>query len=75
MCMDMHGRGLGQRVDIDDDNASNTMVFTIGDLQLPENIEEGWVCHAWVKPYADDHENDGEHHRSGHDACDIPLTD
>ena len=74
-CIDYDGNSRGQRVDVVDDDASTTKVFVIKDMQLPESIEEGWVCQAWVRPFVDDHANDEQDHRSGHDVCDYALTD
>ena len=58
-----------------DDDASNSKVFRIDDLQILESINEGLVCQAWVRPMVDDHINDEQEHGSGHDVCDYPLAD
>ena len=74
-CIDYDGNSAGQHAHVVDDDASNTKVFEIYHLQIPESIKEGLVCQAWVRPFVDDHVNDEQDHRSGHDVCDYPLTD
>ena len=78
ICMDMKGSASGQRVLVDDDDATNTHVFTIGNSLVPESLQEGWGCHAWSKPYANGDANNDKDQIvgiAGHDACDFPLTD
>ena len=74
-CIDYEGTSAGQLVEVFDYDASNTKVFEIYDLQLLDNVKEDMVCQAWVRPFVDDHANDEQDHRSGHDVCDYPLTD
>ena len=74
-CIDYEGISAGQLDHVVDDDASNTKVFVIYDLQLLDSVKEGMVCQAWVRPFVDDHANDEQDHRSGHDVCDYPLTD
>ena len=74
-CIDYDGNSAGHLVDVYDYDATNTKAIQIYDLQLLDRVKEGMVCQAWVRPFVDDHANDEQVHRSGHDVCDYPLTD